>query len=539
VDLVVRNARIWTGDPIRPWAESLVARDGRVVLVGDHYAVDDVTPAGTTELDAGGRLVIPGIIDAHNHIRLGSGEGAVQLAGAKSLGEIRSRIASWLDENPEAAWVYGEGFDYAAIPEGRYPRADDLDGACGGRPAMLLDYSVHAAWFNHEALRALGVTASTTRVPYGHFEHDEVTGELTGYLHDYATYGLSRAGLAALKELVPVFSDDAQYARVRAGLDMAAAYGITTIVEPQNSLDDLALFTRARDEGTLRSRVIAALFHPVGTSDDEVDEFERAIAAHQDDMFRLGPIKLYIDDIVEPHTAAMLEPYANRPETRGRTYYEPTEFDRLIQRLDARGLQCFVHATGDRGIRTVLDAFEHARAVNGVRDSRHQVVHVECVDAADVRRFGELGVVACMQPRHCAPSIIEEWRANVGPQRWRYAWPMRSLHDSGAVLAFSSDWNVAEMDPMIGLYSAVTRANLDGSDAWVPEETIDVETAVHAYTRGSAWANFVDADRDVLREGALADLVVLSDDVLHVDEPAQILATTAVATVVGGVVVHG
>ena len=538
MDLVVRNARIWTGDPIRPWAESLVARDGRIVLVGDHYAVDDVTPASATELDAGGRLVIPGIIDAHNHIRLGSGEGAVQLAGAKSLAEIRARIATWLDENPDAEWVYGEGFDYAAIPEGRYPQADALEGACGGRPAMLLDYSVHAAWFNHEALRALGVTASTTHVPYGHFEHDEVTGELTGYLHDYATYGLSRAGLAALKELVPVFGDDAQYARVRAGLDMAASYGITTIVEPQNSLDDLALFTRARNEGTMRSRVIAALFHPVGTSDDEVDEFERAIATHQDDMFRLGPLKLYIDDIVEPHTAAMLEPYANRPDTNGRTYYEPSDFDRLIAKLDARGLQCFVHATGDRGIRTVLDAFEHARAANGVRDSRHQVVHVECVDEADVHRFGALGVVACMQPRHCAPSIIEEWRANVGPQRWRYAWPMRSLHETGAVLAFSSDWNVAEMDPMIGLYSAATRANLDGSDAWIPEETIDVETALRAYTHGSAWANFVDRDRGVLREGALADLVVLSQDVLH-GEPSAVLEAKAVATVVGGDVVHG
>ena len=538
MDLVVRNARIWTGDSVRPWASSLVARDGRITAVGDRDAVDDVTPPSATELDAGGRLVVPGIIDAHNHIRLGSGEGAVQLGGAKSLGEIRSRIAAWLDENPAAGWVYGEGFDYAAIPHGRYPRAEDLEGACGRRPAMLLDYSVHAAWFNREALEALGVTASTSRVPYGHFEQDDLTGEPTGYLHDYATYGLSRAGLAALKERVPVFSDDAQYARVRAGLDMAASYGITTIVEPQNSVDDLALFARARDAGTMRSRVIAALFHPIDTTEDEIDQFELTIASYQDDYFRLGPLKLYIDDIVEPHTAAMLAPYANRPDTRGRTYYEPSDFDHLIQRLDARGLQCFVHATGDRGIRTVLDAFEHARTVNGVRDSRHQVVHVECVDETDVPRFGRLGVVACMQPRHCAPSITEEWRANVGEQRWRYAWPMRSLHETGAVLAFSSDWNVAEMDPLIGLYSASTRANLDGSDAWVTQETVDVETALRAYTAGSAWANFCEGDRGVLREGALADLAVLSDDILEA-EPAALLETSVVATVVGGQLVHG
>ena len=165
-------------------------------------------------------------------------------------------------------------------------------------------------------------------------------------------------------------------------------------------------------------------------------------------------------------------------------------------------------------------------------------MHVECVDEHDVARFGELGVVACMQPRHCAPTIVEEWRANVGPERWRYAWPMRSLAETGATLAFSSDWNVAEMDPMVGLYAAVTRADLDGTGAWIPEETLDVETALRAYTVGSAFANFCDGDRGVLAPGALADLAVLSADVLTA-RPEEILETEVVVTVVGGEVVHG
>ncbi len=536
MDVVLRGARIWTADPARPWAQWLLVRDGRVAAIGAEHEVAAHLTGREEVVDVDGPLVIPGVVDAHNHVRLGSGDGAVQLHGATTLAEIRDRIATWIDENPSASWVYGEGLGYTAFPAGRYPHADDLAGACRGRPAMLLDYSVHAALFNHEALAALGVTSSTTRVPFGWFEHDD-GGELTGYLHDYATLGLSRAGLAALKQLVPVFGDDEQYARVRSGLDMAAGYGITTVVEPQNSLDDLALFARARDEGTMRARVIAALFHPTGTTEEEVDEFQRTIADHQGDRFRLGPVKLYIDDIVEPHTAAMLEPYANRPDTSGRAYYEPGEFDDLVASLDARGLQCFVHATGDRGNRLVLDAFEHARRVNGVRDSRHQVVHVECLDAADVPRFGALDVVACMQPRHCAPEIVGEWRANVGERRWRHAWPMRGLHESGAVLAFSSDWNVAEMDPMVGLYTAVTRADLDGRESWVPEETIDVETALAAYTRGSAWANFCEGERGVLAPGALADLVVLSQDVLDV-EPAALLETRALLTMVEGDVVH-
>jgi predicted amidohydrolase YtcJ len=504
--------------------------------VGEDHDVD--TASGVTTIDAAGQFLMPGVVDSHNHIRLGSGDGAVQLGGATTLAEVHARIAVWLRENPSATWVMGEGFDYAVVPGGGHPRAEQLDGVTGGRPAMLLDYSVHAAWFNRAALDRLGVGRGTTRVPYGTFETDEQTGEPTGYLQDYATYGLSRAGLAALEQVVPAFGADAQYDRIRSGLRMAARFGITTVVEPQNSLDDLALFQRARADGELRSRVVAALFHPVGTTDDELDEFAQAARWCSDERFRVGPLKLYIDDIVEPHTAAMIEPYANRPDTRGRTYYEPSEFDALVAKLDARGFQCFVHATGDRGNQVVLDAFEHARRVNGVRDSRHQVVHVECLDAADVARFAELGVVACMQPRHCAPEIVREWRANVGPQRWRYAWPMRSLLDSGAAVAFSSDWNVAEMDPLVGIYTALTRASLDGSESWVPEERIDLDRALRSYTSVGAWANFCDHDRGILSPGRLADFVALSQDPFAV-EPEALLETSATMTVVGGEVVHG
>jgi predicted amidohydrolase YtcJ len=535
MDLVIRNARIWTADPARPWATSLAVRGDRIVSVGADHEIE--RRVGETTIDAGGRFVMPGVVDSHNHIRLGSGAGAVQLAGATSLREIHARIALWLLENPDATWVVGEGFDYAAVPGGGHPRAEQLDGATGGRPAMLLDYSVHAAWLNHEALTRLGIGRGTTRVPFGTVETDAVTGEPTGYLQDYATYGLSRAGLAALEKVVPAFGVEAQYDRVRAGLRMATSLGITTVVEPQNSLDDLRLFLRARDEGELRSRVVAALFHPVGTSDADLDEFATAALRHSDDRFAVGPLKLYIDDIVEPHTAAMLAPYANRPETSGRTYYEPGEFSDLVTKLDARGFQCFVHATGDRGIQLTLDAFEHARAVNGVRDSRHQIVHVECLDVADIDRFAGLGAVACMQPRHCAPEIVGEWRANVGPQRWRHAWPMRSLIESGAAVAFSSDWNVAEMDPLVGIYTALTRASLDGSESWVPEERVDVETALRCYTSVGAWANFVDHDRGTLSAGRLADLVMLSENPFEVP-PEALLDTAVNMTVVGGEVVH-
>jgi predicted amidohydrolase YtcJ len=538
--LVLRNARIHTVDPALPSAEALAVRDGRIVWLGSDAEAGPWTGSGTEVIDAGGRRVLPGFVDAHNHVRLGSDEECVQLAGARSLAEVAARIAAWREQHPGAEWIEAEGFDYSVIPDGRTPRAEDLDRLTGATPAFVLSYDVHTMWLNSAALARLGVTRDSGALPFGVPEKDPESGEPTGFVRDFAVRGLSREGHRALRDLgVPWASPERQYGRLLRSLEDAVRYGITTVVEPQNSLDDLELFVRARKEGHLRSRLVAALFHPRGTTEADLDEFAEAACRFDDEWMRVGPLKLYIDDVVEPRTAALLEPYTGCRH-RGDTFYPPEEFAGLLSRLDARGFQCFVHATGDRGIRTVLDAVARARGTNGPRDARHQVVHVECCDPADVPRFAELGVVACMQPRHCAPEIAgpgQDWARNVGPARWHKAWPMRSLHRAGATLAFSSDWNVAEMDPMVGLYTAVTRRPLTGGEAWIPEETVDIETAVHAYTMGSAYANFLDNDRGSLTVGKFADLVVLSRDVLTAD-PAAIPATVCDLVMVGGKVVH-
>ncbi|WP_455354631.1 amidohydrolase [Streptomyces sp. SYSU K217416] len=540
-DLVLTGARIHTVDPALPEAQALAVRDGRIVWLGPDSGAADWTGPDTEVLDAGGRLVLPGFIDAHNHVRLGSDDACVQLAGVRTLAGIHERIRTWHAAHPDAEWIEAEAFDYSAIPGGRMPGAADLDPVTGDTPAFVLSYDVHTAWLNSAALRRLGISRGRTSLPFGEAETDPVTGEPTGFIKDFAVKGLSRDGHRALRELgVPWASPDRQYGRLAKSLDDAIGYGITTVVEPQNSLDDLALFERARDEGRLRSRIVAALFHPRGTTDADLDDFAAAARRFADDRLRVGPLKLYIDDVVEPRTAALLEPYTGCGHHRGETFYPAEEFAGLLAKLDARGFQCFVHATGDRGIRTVLDAVEHARRLGGPRDARHQVVHVECLDPADVPRFAELGVVACMQPRHCAPEIAgpgQDWAENVGPDRWHKAWPMRSLHDSGAVLAFSSDWNVAEMDPMVGIYTAVTRRPLGGGEPWQPEETVDVETAVHGYTMGSAYANFLEDERGSLTVGKLADFVVLSRDILRA-APEDIPGTVAETVVVGGEVVH-
>jgi predicted amidohydrolase YtcJ len=535
-DLLIRNAEVYTVDPALPRAEAVAVKGGRIAVVGADADAVAAAPRHAHEVDAAGRLVLPGFIDAHNHVRLGSDTEAVQLGAATTLDEVRAAIDAYADAHPDREWIVAEAWSYSALPEPRRPRADDLEGVAPGRAVMVLSYDVHNAWLNREAMRRFGIGRGTASLPFGHVESDE-GGEPTGFVTDFAVMGLSRAGNAALAEQIPNFAPASAYRRLVNSLDLAAACGITTIIEPQNSVDDLHLFGRARDDGDLRSRLVAALFHPPGTTAAELDEFEEVRRFYDDDLLRVGPVKLYIDDVIESHTAALLEPYADDPGTSGGTFYEPAEFAEVIVELEKRGFQTFTHATGDRGIRTALDAVEHARRAHGPRDARHQLVHVELVHPEDLERFSELGVVACMQPRHAAPDVVDVWREAVGTARASLPFPWRSLADHGAVLALSSDWNVAQMEPLIGIYSALTRADLNGGGAWTPDQTLDLRAAIHGYTMGSAFANFAETDRGSVTSGKAADLVVLSQDLFAL-EPAQILDTRVDLTIVDGRIVH-
>ncbi len=536
-DLVIRNARVYTVDDSRPIAEAVAVVGDRIAFVGEMADAATWTGPGTQVLDARGGSVLPGFVDAHNHVRLGSNPNAVQLGGATTLAEIRARITSFVAEHPELTWVEGEGWGYGAIPGGR-PTADMLHGVAGDRPVFLTSYDSHTAWLDDRAMSVLGVETGHEHLPWGTAELDPDTRRPTGWIHDFAVLGISEAGERALSAHLPGYAPDAAYGRLVASLAMAAGFGITTVVEPQNGPGTIDMFVRARDAGRMAPRLIVAILCQPGTSPERLDALRELADGPWDDRLRVGPLKLYIDDVVEPHTAAMLEPYADRPDILGDTLWDPAAFTTFMVEADRRGLQTFTHATGDRGVRTVLDALEQCRALSGPRDARHQIVHAECIHPDDIARFGRLGVVACMQPRHCAPDIAGQWRANVGPRRERFGWPFRSIQASGGVLAFSSDWNVAEMDPMTWLYTALTRADLDGRDAWNTSETLDLPDAIRAATLGSAWANFADGDRGSISPGKYADLVILSRDLFAGREPRTILDTRAVVTIVGGQVVH-
>ncbi|MGH3472471.1 MAG: amidohydrolase [Nocardioidaceae bacterium] len=531
-DVIIHQADVRTMDPRNPRAQAVAVTGDRITAVGRDADILGLGGPSTRTVDAAGRSVLPGIVDSHNHVRLGSNPTAVSLFGATSLDDIRARIAAHIRASPDADWIEGEGWNYAAVPEGE-PTAAMIDEVCEGRPAWLFSYDVHTVWLNSEGLRRWNAESTGAQVPFGTLETDPVTHLPTGWVHDFAVKGIHPRGQRALEAVLPGYSADAQYHRLVRNLRDAARFGITTIVEPQNGLADVSLFERALDEGELRSRMVVAIIH---TPDDDVGALESIVESkrqHPGGRLRVGPVKLYIDDVVEPHTAAMLAPYANQPDNSGQTFWPPDAFGRLVTRIEQLGLQTFVHATGDRGIRTALDGFATARALHGPADTRHQIVHVECLDPSDLPRFAELGVVACMQPRHCAPELVRDWRANVGAERERYAWAMRSLEQTGARLAFSSDWNVAQMDPMVGVYTALTRADLDGNNAWNTAETLDLDSTLRAYTMGGAYANFAEHDVGSIEAGKLADLVVWSDD-LYAVPSRELLDCRVTHTMVGG-----
>ena len=536
-DILIRNGMVYTVDDAPASATAVAIAEGQITWVGENRDARDHAGSRTVEIDAEGHTVMPGVIDSHNHVRLGTDPGSIDLHDVRTTREVRERVTAWLAAHPDAEWVEAEGLAYESA-EGRSLPDLFYESITGGRPAFATTYDVHNAILNQSGLDRFGITRDVDWVPFGRVEKD-ADGEPTGVIHDFAVMGLERAGQAALANVVPGYSDDRRYGRLLHSLDLAIEFGITTVVEPQNSVDDLPMFERARVESRLRSRLVAAFFHPPGTSDEDLDEFADASKRWDDDRFRAGPIKLYIDDVVEAHTAAFFEPYATDPSTRGTLFYEADVFTELMAKLDARGFQTFTHSMGDRGIRTVLDAIEHAQRVNGSEDFRHQLVHVECPHPADVPRFAELGVVACMQPRHFAPDVAAQWREDVGPERERWAAPWRSLARSGGVLAFSSDWNVSEMDPLVGIYSALTRADLRGKDAWTTEETVDLATAIRAYTMGGAYANHVDDRRGSITPGKQADVIVLSEDVFGLEqEPAALLDTHVEIAIVDGRIEH-
>jgi hypothetical protein len=537
-DLILRGARVHTVDPARPEAGAVAVRGRWIARVGGETAVMRLRGPATRVIDLpAGALVLPGFNDGHTHFLDGAlGLDQVDLTGAATLAEIQARVRRYAAARPGEPWILGFGWLYSTFPD-RLPHRRDLDAAEKDRPVLLYSYDGHTAWVNSAALRAAEITARTPPLParQGEIVRDPRTGEPTGALKEGA--------MAAVERAVPKPSRERRLEALRRGLRHAASLGVTSVQNCSGGQDEIDLYEELRRAGqlTIRTRTASPMpDHPADLTPALLARLVAARDAHQDPYVQAGAVKFFADGVVESNTAAMLAPYANDPAARGTPHYDARQIEAMVRKVDAAGLQIYIHAIGDAAVRMALDALETAVRERPGRRRRHRLEHIETIDAADLPRPARIGVLASMQPYHAypEPNLLEVWAANIGPARAPLAFAWKALADAGTRLVFGSDWPVVTLDPIPGIHTAVLRQDTDGRPAggWVPEQRLRLEQAIAAYTINGAFASFEEDLKGSITEGKLADLTVLDRDLFAVP-PADLHRSRVLLTVFDGRVV--
>jgi len=528
--LVLFNGKIWTVNAAQPRAEAVACLGSRIVAVGSNAEIRKWVSPGTETIDLGGNLVLPGFNDAHVHFFDGGKNLAgVQLRDAKSEDEFRRRIAAFAAKQPAGRWITGGDWDHENWTPARLPTRQLIDAASAGHPVFVERLDGHMALANTPALKVAGITRDTPDPPGGTIVRDQA-GDPTGVLKDAAMERVYRA--------IPQPSPDQIADAVRAAMRYAAENGVTSVQDMSAAPDILRVYQTLLASGGLTVRISG--HQPLAT-------WERlsAVGLHADfggEKLHIGGLKGFADGSLGSTTALLFQPYLDAPNTSGLANSEMIPESKMrdhILSADRAGLQVAVHAIGDKANHLVLGMYEEAERQDGPRDRRFRIEHAQHLLPGDIPRFGKLHVIASMQPYHC----IDDGRwaeKRIGPERAKTTYAFRSLLDTGAVLAFGSDWPVAPMAPLLGIYAAATRRTLDGKhpDGWVPEQKITVAEAIRAYTMGSAYASFDEKIKGSIEPGKLADMVVVSDDILSI--PAVQIEKTQVETTVfdGKVVYH-
>jgi predicted amidohydrolase YtcJ len=525
-DLVLRNGRVFTGRDDAPWAEAVACQGGKVLAVGANGEMAKLIGPTTRVLDAGGQLVLPGLIDAHCHFAAG-GQALIALSfrGVNSVAKVQEMVAARIGELPAGALVAGRDYDHTLFPGGNWPTKEDLDKVSPGNPVVIRRVDGHSVWVNSLALKQSGITRQTKNPFGGEILRDARTGEPTGILTEAAT--------ALIKVAGPEVRSTPEQDIVRA-LAHAARLGLTG-VHTSSDLAELAIYRKLRDEGRLTLRVYAWL--PIEGLDTYI---ARGVRQGQgDDMVRVGFLKGFIDGTLGSGTALMFGPFTDEPTKSGVPQMAEAEFYALVAKAHQQGYQTGIHAIGDRGVNWVLNAVEKAAQQFGPKDLRHRIEHAQVIVPADLQRFKALGVIASMQPTHCTTDM-RFCERRIGKERCTNGYVWRSLLDNGAAIAFGSDWPVEPLDPMRGLYSAVTRQNIEGdfpAGGWFPEQKLSLAEAIKLFTVGAAYASFEEKSKGTLEAGKLADMIVLSKDLFRV-APKEILSAEVRYTILGGKVVY-
>jgi predicted amidohydrolase YtcJ len=532
-DLVLLNGKVWTVDRGRPEAEAVAVWRDRIRAVGTSDDVRRLAGPGTRVIDLAGQRVVPGFYDSHVHM-LGSGLRLSQVAlkDAADEAEFGRRLVEFDRTLPRDRWLLGGEWDHDRTFGGQLPTAAMIDKYVKDRPVFLRRYDGHMAVANTRALQLAGVTAQTTDPPGGVIYRTPGGREPSGVLRDNA--------MSLVERLVPDPTEAEIAEAVRAALAEARQVGVTSVQDMDGSDAKtrrtlFRLYQQLARAGQMTVRV--DLRWPLAAWRELADLGTRADFGN--DFVRIGGVKGFVDGSLGSSTAKMYEPFVNEPGSTG-VFVTPRETLReWIIAADKAGLSVAVHAIGDRANAELLDIFAEAIRINGPRDRRFRVEHAQHLRPQDYRRFRELGVIASMQPYHA----IDDGRwaeGRIGPARCASSYAFGALLAEKAAVAFGSDWSVAPLNPLVGIDAAVNRRTLDGKHpgGWFPEQRITAAQAVEAYTLTSAYAAFQEADRGSIAVGKLADLVVLSRDILAESERDRIADTAVTMTIVGGRVVY-
>ncbi|MBA3853566.1 MAG: amidohydrolase [Gemmatimonas sp.] len=527
-DAILHNASVWTGDSLRPSATAIAIRGERIIAVGSDAEILALAGDSTTVEDMQGRRVIPGLHDAHWHFPT---RRTADLVGAKDAAEVVNRLKAFASEMPADAWITGRGWTPDMFPRNTAHR-QYLDAAFPDRPVLITDRDGHQALANATALRLAAVSAET-RDPADGVIVREANGAPTGLLQE--------AAMGLVRRLLPAPSELEVYRALREQMQRASALGLTAVqMAGATSATEDSAFARTIAEDSMRLRFRIAVPFTEAATDSVLAAYAARAQRETGPYLRFGIAKGMLDGTVDAGTAAMLEPYAGSTSS-GLPMWELTPLVNTIARYDRAGLQVELHAIGDRAIRMALDAFDSVAVRNGPRDRRGRIEHLEVPHPTDIPRFKQLDVIASTQAIFATPdaTALQNYVPLLGPSRERRAMPFKALDDAGAIQAFGSDYPVFPMDPLLGIYTAVTRQLPDGTPrgGWVPEQRISVERALRFYTWGSAYAAHREHELGVLAPGYYADLVVLSEDIL-VRDPQALLRAKPVLTMLGGRAVY-
>ena len=528
-DLIITNARIWTGDKSHPKADAVAILGDRIVAVGSSAEADAWRGARTKVIDAHGKLLLPGFNDSHVHFAEGGRQlDAVQLTDVTSAQEFVRRIAERAKTTPKGEWILNGDWDETKWNPPTLPTKEMIDPVTPDTPVFVSRYDGHMALANSVAIKLAGVTAATPDPPGGQIVRD-AQGNPTGAFKDAAE--------SLIDKIIPPPNHEQRVRAIQRALTHAASLGVTSVQNMSADYADIAVYAELLDRGELTTRIYAAPLISDGAADQAKIGIRHAFGSS---YLRIGAVKGFADGSLGSRTAYFFEPFSDQPDNRGLLAGDMHPISAMRDRMmtaDAAGIQLCTHAIGDAAISTVLDLYTDVVKAHGEADRRMRIEHAQHMAAKDFDRFAQLHVIASMQPYHA----IDDGRwaeARIGHDRASRTYAFRTFLNHGVRLAFGTDWDVAPLNPMLGLYAAVTRATLDGKNpnGWFPEQKLTVAEAVEAYTMGSAYAEFQEKEKGSIAPGKLADMVILSNDIFSID-PVKIRDVKVLTTIVGGRIV--